>query len=97
MSTPILTPHLNSIPSASINWILLSPLDLSNLKSGIPNRNKPPVASALSKTETAWPTLFNWSAGAKSAGPKPTTAIFFPVLFAIFSALTQPFKKLSLW
>jgi hypothetical protein len=48
MFTPTLALHLNSIPSCSNMSILLSTTVFSNLKSGIPKRKYPPIASSAS-------------------------------------------------
>ena len=53
----------------------------SILKSGIPYRNNPPTFSSRSKTVTVCPALLSCWAAANPAGPDPTTAMVFPVLF----------------
>ena len=79
MSLPISVDVIKVIPS-SINILTrLSIIDFSNLKSGIPYLNKPPIFSSRSYTTTLCPAKFNCCAAAKPAGPEPTTAIFFPV------------------
>ena len=44
--------------------------------------SRPPTRSSFSKTVTSCPTELSCAAHAMPAGPEPTTAIFFPVLFS---------------
>ena len=74
---------IKSIPSFSRRSILLWTTHFSNLNSGIPSDNKPPITESLSKTFTLCPALFNCCAAARPAGPDPITAIVFPVLSVV--------------
>lgn len=80
ISLPTLTFVLKSMPSAASRSTLLCTTPLLSFIVGIPYWSRPPMRSFRSKTVTKWPTLFNWLAQAKPAGPEPTMATFVPVL-----------------
>ena len=51
------------------------------------------MRSSRSKTVTEWPTLFNWAAAARPAGPEPTIATLLPVRVAGGLGAIQPSSK----
>ena len=81
---------MNVIPSRTIWSTRLCTIFFSNLKSGIPNRKRPPILSFFSYTVTLWPALFSCCAEANPAGPDPTTTTFLPVRVSGGEELIQP-------
>ncbi len=92
-SLPTQTEGLNSIPSSASSFNLRSIIFLPSLKSGIPNRNSPPINSFFSNTVTRCPRRFSLFAQASPEGPDPTTATRFPVRLRGGRAVTYPSAK----
>ena len=69
----------NSMPSACMIFRRRSMTLFSSFMLGMPYINRPPMRSARSKTVTAWPRMFRYSAVARPEGPLPMTATLLPV------------------
>ncbi len=68
----------------------LANTDFSNLNSGIPNVNRPPISGYLSNTTGLTPLRIKISAAPKPAGPAPIIATRLPVSFTLDTSGRQP-------
>lgn len=64
----------------------------SNLKSGIPYLNIPPIFSLFSKIVTSIPARASHILAVIPAGPAPTIATFSPICFGFWTSRYQPFS-----
>ena len=90
---PISVFKTNSIPiSENISW-RSAMTSFSSLKDGIPNVNKPPIFSYLSKITGFTPLRTRMSAQPNPAGPAPIIATFLLVLTTLDISGRQPCLK----